>query len=87
MVPEIVVSEPFGSVETEGGIVVTDGDCELLDSVSVVPEMVVSEPFGSVDTDGGMVVTEKLSVGVEIKLEGRNVNVSPSVVRMVGVVT
>jgi hypothetical protein len=59
--PDIVVKEPFGSVDTDGGMLVTEKLCDAGDeSVSIEPDIVVTEPFGSVDTDGGMLVTEKL---------------------------
>jgi hypothetical protein len=91
VVPETVVRDPLGSVEVDGGIVVTEGDCEPLDTVSVVPETVVRDPLGSVEVVGWIVVTEKLGellfVELKIDVEGENVNVSPSVVRVVGPVT
>jgi hypothetical protein len=57
VVPGIVVSDPSGSVETEGGIVTTEPPGPV-GSVSVVPGIVVKDPSGSVETDGGIVTTE-----------------------------
>jgi hypothetical protein len=51
VVPGMVVKEPSGSVDTDGGIVVKDalplgGDSEAIGSV--VPGIVVKDPSGSV---------------------------------------
>ena len=61
VVPGIVVNEPSGSVDVEGGIVVSEGapvrgESEI--TGSVVPGIVVKDPSGSVDTDGGIVVSD-----------------------------
>jgi hypothetical protein len=73
------VTDPSGSVEVCGGIVVND--CATLVSdvdemVLTVPDMVVREPLGSVDVVGGILMTEGLD---EAEL-GRNVSVVPGIV-------
>jgi len=75
VVPEIVVREPFGSVEIVGRMVVSDGLGKLL-RVSVVPEIVVREPLGSVEVIGRIVVTDGLG---ELELE-ETVSVVPEIV-------
>lgn len=62
--PEIVVKEPLGSVDTEGGMLVTGKlcDAELEGSVSIEPDIVVRKPFGSVDVIGEILVTDALWV-------------------------
>ena len=90
--PEIVVREPPGSVDTEGDIVTTvldegNEDCpgELGLSVSVVAEIVVNEPFDSVETDAEIVLNDGSAEASTVPvLPGRRVIVKPSVVIVVG---
>lgn len=73
--PDIVVREPFGSVDVVGGMTLIEGLKELLkvgdeDNDWIEPEIVVREPFGSVDTVGGTLVNDKFPVGELVLLNG-----------------
>lgn len=73
--PEIVVKDPLGSVDTEGGILVTEKLCDAgeVEKVSVDPEIVVMDPSGSVEVVGRITLTdgleELLKMGAEDKVE------------------
>src|SRR4051812_35046931 len=68
----MVVTDPSGRVDTEGGIVVKErnvGDDEI---TSVVLPRVVSDPFGNVDIEGGIAISDwepgACEVGVRISV-------------------
>jgi hypothetical protein len=65
VVPGIVVTDPSGSVEIMGKIVVSDCVPPLPegDTGSVVPGIVVTDPSGSVDVVGRIVVSDWLPEG------------------------
>lgn len=74
VLPGIVVSDPSGSVEIDGGMVDTDNDCEL-------------DPEGKVSVVPGIFVGVVTGPAAELDDDGEKVNFSPSVVRVVGAVT
>jgi hypothetical protein len=57
VVPEMVVTDPSGSVDVFGRIVVSDWLSEGKTGL-VVPGIVVTDPSGSVDVNGWIVVRD-----------------------------
>jgi hypothetical protein len=71
--PETVVKDPLGSVDMDGGILVTEKLCEAEPEgkVSMEPDIVVREPFGSVDVVGGILVIDKFAGRELVELPGK----------------
>jgi hypothetical protein len=71
--PEMVVNEPLGKVDTEGGTLVTEKLCEgeVEGSVSVEPGIVVRDPLGSVDVVGGITLIDGLEELLNARVEDK----------------